>query len=69
MYLVELFGERRSYRRFSMREAPLDDSIYSILRIVTMVLVLWVFKDKIMLHCFREVKCQQSNTTGIYYWV
>ena len=49
-----------------MREAPLDDSI---LRIVTMVLVLWVFKDKIMLHCFRKVKCQQSNTTGIYYWV
>ena len=23
------------------------------------------FKDKIMLHCFREVKCRQGFTTGI----
>ena len=26
-----------------------------------MVLVLWGFKDKIMLHCFREVKCQEFD--------
>ena len=26
---------------------------------VSMVLVLWGFKDKIMLHCFREVKYQE----------
>ena len=25
------------------------------------------FKDKIMLHCFREVKCQQGFTTGVIY--
>ena len=25
---------------------------------VSMVLVLWGFKDKIMLHCFKEVKYQ-----------
>ena len=25
------------------------------------------FKDKIMLNCFREVKCKQGFTTGIWY--
>ena len=25
------------------------------------------FKDKIMLDCFREVKCKQSFTTWIWY--
>ena len=32
---------------------------------VSMILVLWRFKDKIMLHCFREVKYQQSCTSEI----
>ena len=27
------------------------------------------FKDKIMLHCFREVKFQQGFTPGIRYYV
>ena len=36
-------------------------------RIVNMVLVLWGFKDKIMLPCLMEVKCQQSYTPGISY--
>ena len=44
-----------------MCEASLDDlandsSVISFSRIVSIVLVLWAFKDKIMLHCFREVK-------------
>ena len=42
-----------------------------------MVLLLWrvmlfygmnmEFKDKIVLHCFREVKCQQGFTTEVSY--
>ena len=24
-------------------------------------IVLWGFKDKIMLHCFKEVKCQEFD--------
>ena len=32
---------------------------------MSMVLVLWRFKDKIMLYCFREVKHQQSYTSEI----
>ena len=27
------------------------------------------FKDKIMLHCFPEIKCQQGFTTEIAYYV
>ena len=27
------------------------------------------FTDKIMLHCFREVKCEQGCTTRIWYWL
>ena len=50
-------------------EAPLDDwaNDGSVDGFSTngMVLVLWGFEDKIMLHCFREVKCQQSYTPGI----
>ena len=25
------------------------------------------FKDKVMLYYFKEVKCQQGNTLGIWY--
>ena len=35
--------------------------LISFSRMVSMVLVLWGFKDKIMLHCFREVKCQEFD--------
>ena len=41
--------------------------LYVFSRIVNMVLVLWGFKDKIMLPCLMEVKCQQSYTPGISY--
>ena len=34
-------------------------------RVMSMVLVLYRFKDEIMLHCFREVESQQSYTPGI----
>ena len=34
--------------------------LMSFSRMVSMVLVLWGSKDKIMLHCFRQVKYQQS---------
>ena len=34
--------------------------LMSFLRLMSMALVLLGFKDKIMLHYFREVKCQQS---------
>ena len=27
------------------------------------------FKDKIMLYCFREVKCKQVFTTGTQYYL
>ena len=27
------------------------------------------FKDKILLHCFREVKCQQDFTTEVIYYL
>ena len=27
------------------------------------------FKDKILLYCFREVKCKQGFTTGISYYL
>ena len=30
-------------------------------RMVNMVLVLWEFKNELMLHCFREVKCQEFD--------
>ena len=51
--------------------------LLTIFTYVIIVLVLWGlvlfcemgmgFKDKIMLHCFREVKCQQGFTTEIWY--
>ena len=52
---------------FSVCEVPLDDwangvPLMSFSRMVSMVLVLWAFKDKIMLHYFREVKCQQVKS-------
>ena len=34
-------------------------------RIVSMVLVLCGFKEEIMVHCFREVKCRQDYTPRI----
>ena len=34
-------------------------------RMVITVLALSGFKDKIMLYCFREVRCQQSYTPRI----
>ena len=27
------------------------------------------FKDKIMLYCFREMKCKQGFTTGTWYYL
>ena len=30
-------------------------------RTVNMVLVLWEFRGKFMLHCFREAKCQELD--------
>ena len=27
------------------------------------------FKNKITLHCFREVKCKQGFTTGTFYYL
>ena len=32
---------------------------------MSMFLVPWEIKDKIVLHCFSVVKCQQSYTSGI----
>ena len=32
---------------------------------LVLILVLLGFKDKIMLHCLREVKCQQIYNPGI----
>ena len=39
--------------------------LMSFSRIVSMVLVLWGFKEEIMVHCFREVKCRQDYTPRI----
>ena len=39
--------------------------LMSFSRIVSMVLVLWGFKEKVMVHCFREVKCRQDYTPRI----
>ena len=39
----------------------------NISRMVSIVLVLWALKEKIILHCFRELKCQQSYTPGIWH--
>ena len=41
--------------------------LMSFSRLMSIVLVLWGFKEKIMLHCLREVKCQMSYTPGILY--
>ena len=53
-------------------EVLLDDWAIMVLlmsfsRLMSIVLVLWGFKEKIMLHCLREVKCQLSYTPGILY--
>ena len=59
---------------FNMRKAPFDDwamlmvvLLMSFFLMASLILVLWGFKDKIMLHCSREVKYQQSYTPGIWY--
>ena len=58
----------------SVREVSSDDwgngaLLMSFWCMVNMVLVLWGFKDKIMLHCFREVKCHRDYTPEICYKV
>ena len=35
--------------------------LISFSRMVSMILILWGFKDKIMLRYFREVKCQEFD--------
>ena len=44
-----------------MCEAPLDDWVnggsVDVFFACVMVLGLWVFMDKIMLHCFKKMKC------------
>ena len=45
----------------SVCDAPLDDWVnggsVDVFFAYDTVLGLWVFKDKIMLHCFRKMKC------------
>ena len=54
---------------FSVSEALLDDwaigGSIDVFLTYGMVLVLWGFKDKIMLHCFREVNCQQFYSRNL----
>ena len=51
--------------------------LFDVFWMVSMVLLLWgadtilgmgmEFKNKGMMHCFREGKCQQGFTTGVCY--
>ena len=55
---------------FGMCEAPLDDwanggSVDVFFTYGEYGFSSWGFKDKIMMHCFREVTCQQSYTPEI----
>ena len=72
VYLLDLFEERAEEGWYDLVCVKCLSTIGLMVvllmpfsHMMSMVLVLWRFKDKIMLYCFREVKYQQSYTSEI----